>query len=321
MRIKNFKKIIVLLFSIIALSMSLTGIIQAEERQNFIQRFSIKVSGGLSYLAVGDFNKFLEDVTSVEAYNRYVYIFDYFEMTKKEELKKIRFGFDSEIELTFDINSRWRIGLGTGYVYTSRGSSGGFEISRPEPYDDTDFTYSPRISIRAIPLKLGIYYIKHSTPKANWFVNGGIGYYFAKTSYYWEQRETLIEEDGYVRADWRAMAEWDLSSNGFGFHGGIGFEYKFAENFSLVIEAQGRYARVKKLKGDEIYVGGGSMQNYYGEVYYVEKKNRINGEYYSCLRFYKEKPNFKTPELRNLREAALDLSGFLLKIGIRIRLF
>ena len=68
MRIKNFKKIIVLLFSMIALSMFLTGIIQAEERQSFIQRFSIKVSGGLRYLAVGDFNKYLEDVTSIEAY-------------------------------------------------------------------------------------------------------------------------------------------------------------------------------------------------------------------------------------------------------------
>jgi len=321
MKIKNFKKIIDSLFSMIALSMLLTGIIQAEEKQNFIQRFSIKVSGGLSYLAVGDFNKFLEDVTSIEAYHRYVYMFDYFEMTKKEELKKVRFGFDSEIELTFDINSRWRIGLGTGYVYTSRASRGGFEISRPEPYSDMDFTYSPRISISAIPLKLAIYYIKHSTPKAKWFVNAGIGYYFTKTSYYWEQREILIEKDGLVEADWKAMAEWDLSSSGIGFHGGVGFEYNLTKKFALVIEAQGSYAQVKKLKGDEIYVGGGSMQNYYGAVYYWEEKDIITEKYYASIGFHKEKPNYSPPEYRNLKEAALGLSGFLLKIGIRIRLF
>ena len=124
-----------------------------------------------------------------------------------------------------------------------------------------------------------------------------------------------------MEADWIVMAEWDLSSNGFGFHGGIGFEYNFTEKFALVIEAQGRHARIKKLKGDEIHVGGGSMQNYYGAVYYWEEKDMITEKYYASIGFYKEKPNYSPPEYRNLREAALDLSGFLLKVGIRIRLF
>ena len=155
--------------------------------------------------------------------------------------------------------------------------------------------------------------------KATLFINAGIGYYFAKTNFYWKERE-IWAEDGSPVFDIREMVEWDLSSKGSGYHGGIGFEYNFTRNLVIVIEAQGRYARIKKLKGDEIYVGTGyAEQNYYGAMYYFERKDLITDKYYSRLGFYKEKPD--NPDYRNIRDAELDLSGFFLRIGIRIRLF
>ena len=313
MRIKNIKRRVNIWILLISSSLFLTGITQAEERLNFIQRFGIKISSGLSYLIVGDINTFLEDANERQKDRA-----QYFNGAKNGELKKIRFGFDSEVELTFDITSRLRIGLGTGYVYGRRDSSSGYEVSPPGFYD-VDFTFSPRISISAVPIKLGVYYILPFSSKAKFFINAGIGYYFAKTNFYWKERE-IWTEDGSPVVDIREMAEWDLSSKGNGYHGGIGFEYNLTRNLVLVIKAQGRYARIKKLKADEIYVGTHyGEQNYYGAMYYFEKKDLITDKYYSRLGFYKEKPDY--PDYRNIRDAELDLSGYFLRIGIRIRLF
>lgn len=313
MGIKNIKRQVIILILLFFSSAFLAGITQAGERLNFIQRFGIKMSSGFSYLIVGDINNHLE--SGNEMHMDYA---QYFNGEKKGELRKIRHGSDSEVELTFDIASRLRIGLASGYIYGRRDSSSGFEVSPPGFYD-VDFTFSPRISISAVPIKLGVYYILPFSSKATLFINAGIGYYFAKTNFYWKERE-IWAEDGSPVFDIREMVEWDLSSKGSGYHGGIGFEYNFTRNLVLVIEAQGRYARIKKLKGDEIYVGTGyAEQNYHGAMYYFEKKDLITDKYYSRLAFYKEKPD--NPDYRNIRNAELDLSGFFLRIGIRIRLF
>lgn len=290
--------------------------IQIEERPNFIQKFSIKMDTGLSCLAVGDINTFLEDANEWHLDRA-----QYFNGLKKGELKKIRFGSDSEIEVTYDLTSRLRIGFGTGYIYGRRGSSVGHEVSPPGFYG-VDFTFSPRINISAVSLKSGVYYVIPFSTKARLFINGGIGYYFAKNNFSWKEREIWTREDGSTVVDWREKAGWDLNSKGIGYHGGFGFEYNFAKNLAIVIGAQGRHARIKKLRGDEIYVGQYNVdpqKHYYGAVYYYEEKDVITEKYYSRLAFYREKPDY--PDYKNIRDAELDFSGFSLKIGIRIRLF
>lgn len=320
MIIKNLKKQLITLIILIFSSVFLTGITQAGERLNFIERFSIKMSSGLSYWTIGDINKHL--VSGNEVHADYV---QYFNGLKKGELEKIGVASNSEIELTFDITSHFRIYFCTGYVYTRKESSSGFEIY-PRPrfldVDFVDFTFSPRISISAIPLKIGLYCIIPFSPKVKLFINGGPGYYFAQTNFYWQQREIWKREDGSLAADFREMVEWDLNSKVIGFHGGIGFEFTIAKNFALVIEAQRRSAGIKKLKGTEIVVGDGYSESFYGSVYYYEKKDPITKKYYIGLGFYKEKPDYlPSPRYRNIRDVELDLSGYFLKIGIRIRLF
>lgn len=293
---------------------------QASEKLNFIQRFSIKMTSGLSYLTVGDINTFLQSANEGD-----IDIAQYNNGLKKGELKKIRFGSDSEIELTFDIAPRFRIGLGTEYIFGKRESSSGFEILAeviPPDIYNVDITFSPRISISAIPIKFGANYIFPLGSNKRLFINGGIDYYFAKTKFYWKQIEIWTRtRDGFEALDGKEWAEWDLSSKGIGFHGGIGFEYDFAKYFAVVIEAQARYAKLNKLKGDEIYVGYRySEQNYYGYVYYFERGSII-GKFYPGLGFFKEKPDYPYPDYRNIRDALLDLSGYYLRIGIKMRLF
>jgi len=314
MKIKNPKKQAVALILFIFSYASLTGITQAEERSNFIQRFSIKISSGLSYLTVGDINTFLESENQ-----RHIDRAQYFNGLKKGELKKVRFGFDSEIELTFDITSRLRIGLGSGFIYGGRESSSGFEVEESESFY-VDFTYAPEIDVSAIPLKLGVYYTFPFKSEMKLYINGGIGYYFARTYFYRKQKEVFIK-DGSIIGDYRGIVDWDLSSKGIGFHGGVGFEYSFTKNFSLFTEVQGRYAQIKKLERDNIYESSEYYGPHYcGTMYYFEEKRDIFiDKYYSSLGISREKPD--EPEYRNVREARLDLSGFCFKVGIKIRLF
>lgn len=321
MEIKNLKRQAIILVLLIFSSLVLIRITQAEERLKLIQRFSIKMSSGLNYYYnVGDMNTFLKD-----ANDRSIDHAQYFSGLKKGELKKIETGSNSEVELSFDITSRFGMYFSTGYVYARKASSSGFEVY-PRPrfldVDFVDFTFSPTISIRVIPLKLGLYYNIPFSSKARLFINGGGGYYLTKTIFYWEQREIWKREDGSLAADFKEMVEWDLSSKVIGFHGGIGFEYTVAKNFALVFEVQGRSARIKKLEGTEILVGDGYSESFYGSVYYFEKKDIITEKYYSLVGFYKEYPDFlPSPRYRNIRESELDLSGYSFKIGLRIRLF
>jgi hypothetical protein len=320
MGIENFKRQFIASFIIIFLFMFLNDSGQATEKSNFMQRFSIKMTSGLSYLTVGDINTFLQSVNE-----EHTDIAQYYNGLKKGELKKIRFGSGSEVELTFDITPRFRIGLGTGYIYDKRESSSGFEIEAeviPPDLYYVDVTFSPRVSISAIPIKFGAYYIFPLGSNKRLFINGGIDYYFTKTRFYWKQIEVLTRtRDGFKALDGREWAEWDLISKGIGFHGGIGFEYDFAKNFALIIETQGTFAKLNKLKGDEIYVGYRySEQNYYGYVFYFERGSII-GKFYPELGFFKEKPDYPYPDYRNIRDALLDLSGYFLRIGIKIRLF
>jgi len=315
MVIKNFKRQAIASTLLIFSSLFFSGISQAEERINFIQRFSIKMSSGPSYFKIGDINNHLENGNE-----RHLDRVQYFNGIKKGDLKTIGLGSDSEIELTFDISSFLRIYFGTGYVYAKKESMSGFEIAPPEFYD-VDFTFSPRISIRAVPLKLGAFLIIPLSQKAKISINGGVGYYLAKVNYYWEEREIWTRKDGSLFADITEMGEWDLRSKVMGYHGGIGFEYTIAKNLALVLEFQRRSVRMKRLKGTEIFLGSGYSESFYGSVYYYEKKNSVTEKYYIGLGFYKEKPDYPSPEYRNIRDAELDLSGYFLKIGIRIRLF
>jgi len=261
MKIKNPKKQAVALILFIFSYASLTGITQAEERSNFIQRFSIKISSGLSYLTVGDI----------------------------------------------------------GFIYGGRESSSGFEVEESESFY-VDFTYAPEIDVSAIPLKLGVYYTFPFKSEMKLYINGGIGYYFARTYFYRKQKEVFIR-DGSIIGDYRGIVDWDLSSKGIGFHGGVGFEYSFTKNFSLFTEVQGRYAQIKKLERDNIYESSEYYGPHYcGTMYYFEEKRDIFiDKYYSSLGISREKPD--EPEYRNVREARLDLSGFCFKVGIKIRLF
>jgi hypothetical protein len=119
---------------------------------------------------------------------------------------------------------------------------------------------------------------------------------------------------------------YDVNSNRLGLHGGIGFEYNIANNLVLVLEIQGRYVRIKNLKGRRYYSQTFPFEMSSGEeeagTLYIGERDLTNEGYGENCPDLIISPSLPSGNgFKNIREAILDLSGYSLKAGIRIRLF
>jgi len=284
----------------------------SEEREDVKQRFSIKFSGGSGYISVGDIN------THLESYDNYLS-----ERTNYEggKTKTLHYGSDLEGELRLDISSKFAISIGIGYIYGK--SKSYFEYEGPFPFNtswESKQSYFLKPRVKATPLKLKIYYSLPVTVRSNFFLNVGLGYYFSKASLY--KCHWSSAYGGYW-VIYTKEEKYDISSNGFGFHGGIGFEYSIANNLALVIEVQGRYARLSNLKGNRYFsIGTGSHYDEEEGILYIGEKDMTDegyGENYPDLIISSSKPI--VDGFRNMKEVSLDLSGVTFRVGIRIKLF
>ena len=227
-----------------------------------------------------------------------------------------------EGELRLDISPKFAVSVGIGYM--SEKTKSYFEYTGPFPFQalfEAKQNYFIKSKVKTIPLKLGIYYTLALSSRINLILNSGLGYYFSKASLY--KCHWSSNYGGYFVIHTKEE-NYDVSSNGLGFHGGIGFEYDIANNLALVLEFQGRYARIKNLKGNRFYsltfgVNPGVEEE--GILYIGERDLTVEGYGENCpdLIISQSKPS--GDEFRGVREAALDFSGFSLRAGIRIKLF
>jgi opacity protein-like surface antigen len=288
----------------------LNRIASSEQRENFKPRFSIKLTGGLGYIGFGDIN------THLESYDNYLS-----ERTNYEggKTKTLHYGSDLEGELRLDISSKFAISIGIGYISGKNKSI--FEYHGPYPFPtwfEANHNYFFKPKIKTIPLKLGIYYTIPLISRIHLFLNGGLGYYFSKASLY---KHHLGSNVGWA-VIYTKEEKYDVSANSLGFHGGIGFEYNITNNLALVLEAQGRYVKKKNLKGSRLYSLTFGMYpdgEEEGTLYIGERNLRYYGENTPDLVISQSKPT--GDEFQNMREAVLDLSGFSLRLGIRIKVF
>jgi len=286
----------------------------SEERENFKPKFSIKLMGGLGYLSVGDINRHLE------SYDNYLSKMTNYEGGKTKKLDNYSSNLEGELRL--DISSKFAVSVGIGYM--SEKNKSFFEYTGPFPFRalfEGKQNYFIKPKIKTIPLKLGIHYTLPLSSRINLFLNGGLGYYFSKASLY--KCHWSSNYGGYFVIHTKEE-NYDISSNGLGFHGGIGFEYDIANNLALVLEFQGRYARIKNLKGNRFYnltfgVNPGVEEE--GILYIGERDLTIEGYGENCPDLIISQSKLSGDEFRNTREAVLDFSGFSLRMGIRIKLF
>ncbi|MFQ6083177.1 MAG: SH3 domain-containing protein [Candidatus Aminicenantia bacterium] len=261
--------------------------------------FGVKLSGGMNYLVIGDSNEFMEGDT------------DWFEDlamayggTTDGEFKKIHLGLDFEGDMIVYLNPRFGISVGSGYIYGKKGKDVSM-ITITWPAETETDTHDTKVS--AIPVKIGVYYSLPMSSNARFFLNAGAGYYFARWS-----DSFRFEWNG----DWYT-SDSEAKGNGIGFHGGVGFEIDIARNFAFVIEGYGRYAKIDGFEGSrKRRSSGGLNESEKGTLYYCEWQDF--GDWYSWIGVRDEEPP-SGADIRNVREAKVDFSGFTIKAGIKIK--
>jgi opacity protein-like surface antigen len=275
----------------------------AGSAQDFLKRFSLKLTGGYGSLAGGDvieavdgLNSQLEDLAAIAG------------LPTPGEVENAKWGLDFEGELVFSLSKNFGVSLGAGYLVRKIDSI--VEI-RLEPIISGSFLWEPKYTV--IPVTLSGYYYFPVASKANVFFKAGIGYYFAKINFKTREELVIVGE----------LNEWDQNDaeakdNGFGFHGGLGFEYNITGSVALYAEGIGRYINLKEWEVDNTYRdSSGYTLRQSGSFWYEEEFNAGTGKYYPSLTISEQRPS--SPWIRNARKAEIDLSGLSFRIGVRIK--
>lgn len=247
----------------------------------------------MNYQLAGDVN---EGVKGVIDYLRDLSIL--YGYSVEGEAKPIHLSFDFEGDIIINLTPQISIGFGTGYIQGAKTSE--ITVRVPIEIEARIYTYKPKIS--AVPIKLGVFYILPMSELTNVVINAGIGFYITKYSY------------DYLPGGPGNKIAQTASAKGFGFHGGVGFEFNLSPNIALVLEGQGRYAKIGGFEGTIRYSGSVLPFEEEGSLYYWEQMT-ILGKYPKVL-VREDKPS--GPIYTNVRKAKVDFSGFTFYAGIKI---
>jgi len=257
--------------------------------------FSLKLYGGMSYLLASDINNHLQGTT------------DYWNdrgVDVSGEFEPPQMGIDFGGEFIIILTPHIGIGLGGGYIQASSKSTVN-NVWYGYSYQDTA---NPKLT--AISLALNTHFNLPLGKRFNFTAHGGLGYYLGTFSwnYGYDSEFDDIEEN------------WEGRANALGFHGGLGLELNFSSGIALVVEGFGRFAKLKGLKGDYSFEQTNQEPESIDDatLWYYEWGSLLTGNYYPTIKFDDEKPE-ETSSIKSVREGEVNLTGFSVRLGIKIR--
>lgn len=271
------------------------------------QRFSrlaVRLYGGYNYIAAGDVNDGTDGYFELmEAYAASGY------GTTTGGYNPVHAGYNFGADFVYQITPVFGVGIGAGYMRSSKDSL----MTLTSEMSTITLTATPTLS--AVPIRLGVFLNFPVAGKIDLTANAGATYYAGLTLNATQRLEFTAD-------DWTNMAmaakRSSLSAN-LGFQGSLGVEYKLSPRMGFFIEAVGRYARLKNF---DIVTGtttssGGSPSTSTGKLYIVTYSS--TDLTYSAFTIEDTVP-VDNPPAETYREPKIDLSGFSLQAGIRIRL-
>ena len=267
--------------------------------QDSYKKFTLKVSGGYGSISGGDLttvaaglNDQLADIARLAG------------ASTSGEIKNAKWGPEFEGEFVYNFTERWGIGLGVGYIRKSIESGAQLQIGT---YAGISIDWEPVYKV--IPITLNGYYNFPVASKANAYVKGGVGYYFATWDYKIRQENELVgitiwEEN-----------EGSAKDSGLGFQGGLGFEYSLSDSVALFVEGSGRLVNLKNWDVENVNRNALGTDSETGTFWYVEEYEEDTGKYYPSLELSDAEP--LDPDYRNVRKAEISLSGVVFKVGVK----
>jgi hypothetical protein len=259
----------------------------SEESPPFRRRVSIKVLGGLSSLAMKEWNRYSQMREETERFNR---------------------GNDTEIELQIAVTRRIWIAVGKNFI---RGNTTVNYFEYPiyfagesTPKDESiRWPLNEELRARVVPT-YGTIYVNIGGNQIRPYLGVGIGHYASRLDY---------------KKNWQEvpLATWDLEIGKFtdetwGFHGVAGIEYNITKNIALTTELKARRVKFSN------YTGGLTKFFRDGREI-VEPVTYIDRSLPSIPMIEVELSENVTP-LSRCKPAVFDYSGFSLRFGLSLGL-
>lgn len=264
--------------------------------------FLVRLYGGYSRVAAGDLNDGLDGY------------YELIELIKDPDTETITGGFsplksgiDFGADLIYQITPRIGIGLGAGYLRASMSSL----ATLTRAVDAIDYTANAVLS--AVPIRLGLFLTLPVGEKLNLTAGAGAAYYAA------------LKFEGTRGFEYHNGGWYELVIRGsrssfadIGVQGSLGLEYMISPRMGFFVEALGRYARFKNFERVAVTSSTNSNPPLTGEgKLYVVQIASGTGTF--SLFTVEETPPVDSPPDEIYTEPKIDLSGFSLQAGFRVR--
>ncbi len=262
-------------------------------------RVSIRLAGGASYLAVGDYKDCYESVTAWSAAQGRSY-----------RLEAPQLGGDVSLDAVFHVTRVFGISVGTGYLRSSRSSANATGVS------DEDLT----LTLSAVPIRLGLDVSIPLARRVEGYANVGPTLYLARAHEESEDRGSAGSVSySYSRDD-------DTSSKRLGVDGVLGLRVALGSRFSLFLEAGGRYAKLGSFEGSHHYEWRDSSgvssrtDSSRATLWAFDSYYPATGATVHNVAAAEQPPTGTSVWIaRNVREAVVDFSGAVVRVGFAIR--
>jgi opacity protein-like surface antigen len=266
-----------------------------------IKGFNLKFAGGYGKLSAGDLNTFYSDTVPY-----YDVLLASFGFVRQGDYQELRNAWSLAWEFSVDITENFSVGFGFDYCQADNPSS----FSWTDPADN-DLTVDVKPSLNVVPAKLNLYFAFPVAAKMKTYLSAGFGRYRIKGIFEYLETSQIPGQEGTFRSD------ITFEGSCLGGHGGLGVEYALSSNLSVVWEGRYRYAKLGNIDGRmRVRDYQNRTTTVEGRIWYFEYLDENTDQYLSGL-WFGEKP--QNGEIREVHELELDLSGFSLMIGIKIR--
>lgn len=252
--------------------------------------FSFTLLGGGNYVEGGDLNKGAQGFVQ---YNK-----DKLGIEGGGQAEPIHLSYLVGGELNIFLTSKLYLGIGVDYFLGKKESL----IQNQENSSTAILTTSPKI--KALPVRVVLSYY----PLPFLYLKSGVEYYFTECTYFYRLQE----------GDYWKQWEGDARAQGLGVQGGLGIEWSFSPLLSFIVEATGRYSRIKGFTGSDTSTDSDEFEYTEDGTLYLYQAVSAGQKTYPQLFIRAKKP--AEAGVTDPREAFIDFSGLSLRLGIRIKI-
>ncbi len=273
---------------------------RAEARASLL---SLRLFGGFSRAEAGDMNKALDG---------YFEVFKLYEAhgfgTTAGDYQPLRDGYQGGADLVLQVTPHIGIGVGAGYLRMSESSRMTFTLLS----EDMKISTAPTLS--AIPIRVGLFLTLPVVAGLNLTAGAGAAAYAQLKL---DSLQRLEESEG-EWTEWRLAARRNAPLDDIGYWGSLGLELNLSRNTGFFIEALARYARLGTFDTATLEArdNDGDSETVKGRLFMATYASpEASWSTFIVAETPPEPQDFTTHS-----ELRIDLGGFSLQAGFRIRL-